>query len=486
MLTCQPSLRRISTGSMNTIAPLTDALIAEMKTILGPQGFSQDPDRIAPKLTEWRGKWTGHTPFLALPKTTDEVSRLVKLCYENNIAMTPQGGNTGLVGGQIPFGEVLISLERRKAVRDIAPLDDTLVAEAGVTLLEAQNLASEAGRYFPLSLAAEGTATIGGVISTNAGGTAVLCYGVTRDLVSGLEVVMADGKVFHGLKRLRKDNTGYDLKQIFIGAEGTLGIITAASLKLFPKLVGRATAIVAFETPQQAIALLGLAKAQSGGQVEAFELMGRYGLSLVLKHIPDTRDPLETVYPWYALIEVASATADEAQSALERILESAFEADLILDAVLAQNESQRLAFWRLREDHSAAEKAEGPAWKHDIAVPLSRMADYIIEGSDEVSKFLPGARIVTFGHVGDGNIHFNVITPEDMDGAQFNALRDQGAKVVHDLVNEYGGSISAEHGLGRMKTEEARIYKDQDTLFAMQALRFAFDPKRLFNPMVLF
>jgi FAD/FMN-containing dehydrogenase len=471
---------------MSNPPPVAPEVISQLKSVVGAGGFSQDPKRVTPKLTEWRGKWVGHTPLLLLPKSTKEVSEIVKICYEHNVAITPQGGNTGLVGGQIPFGEVLLSMEKMRAIRDVAPFDDTMVLESGITLLEAQNIAREAGRYFPLSLAAEGTATIGGVISTNAGGTAVLRYGVTRDLVSGLEVVLPNGEIFNGLKRLRKDNTGYDLKQLFIGAEGTLGIITAASLKLFPIMKGRATAIVAFESAQKAIDLLVTAKIETGGQVEAFELMGRYGLSLVLKHIPDTREPLETTYPWYALIEVASGDADAAQSGMERLLEAAFDNDLILDAAIAQNERQAAAFWRLREDHSAAEKCEGAAWKHDISVPLSRMADYIAEGSKALLDFLPGARIVTFGHVGDGNIHFNVIIPEGMDAAKFNDLRDQGALVVHDLVNAYHGSISAEHGLGRMKTHEAHVYKDEAAIAAMQAVRQALDPKRIMNPKVLF
>ena len=353
-------------------------------------------------------------------------------------------------------------------------------------MLEGQQIAEKAGRYFPLSLAAEGTATVGGVISTNAGGTAVLRYGVTRDLVSGLEVVLPNGDVFHGLRRLRKDNTGYDIKHMFIGAEGTLGIITAASLKLFPIMNSRSTAIVGFESAQKAIDLLVRAKQETGGQVEAFELMGRYGLSLVLKHIPDTREPLSSEYPWYALIEVASGDPQGAASSMERLLEAAFEEDLILDAAIAQNETQAAEFWRLREDHSAAEKAEGAAWKHDISVPLSRMAEYIDEGDRAVQAFLPGARLVAFGHVGDGNVHFNVIVPEGMDPAEFNALRDAGAKVVHDLVNAYEGSISAEHGLGRMKTQEALVYKDPVAVTAMQALRLALDPKRIMNPHVLF
>jgi len=373
-----------------------------------------------------------------------------------------------------------------KSVRDVAPTDDTMVLESGLSLLEAQQIAEKANRYFPLSLAAEGTATIGGVISTNAGGTAVLRYGVTRDLVSGLEVVLPNGEIFHGLKRLRKDNTGYDIKHMFIGAEGTLGIITAASLKLFPIMNSRSTAIVAFDTSQKAIDLLVRAKQETGGQVEAFELMGRFGLSLVLKHIPDTREPLDGQYPWYALIEVASGDPEGASASMERLLEAAFEEELILDAAIAQNETQAAEFWRLREDHSAAEKAEGAAWKHDISVPLSRMAEYMEEGRTAIENFLPGARLVAFGHVGDGNVHFNVIVPEGMDSVAFNALRDEGAKVIHDLVNAYEGSISAEHGLGRMKTEEALLYKDPVAVRAMQALRLALDPKRIMNPHVLF
>ncbi|ESQ83706.1 D-2-hydroxyacid dehydrogenase [Asticcacaulis sp. AC466] len=476
----------MSTPAVSETPPVSPEVIARIKAVVGDAGWSEDPMRVDPKLTEWRGKWKGHTPLLVLPKSTHEVSAVVKICFDNGVAITPQGGNTGLVGGQIPFGEILISLERMKAIRDVAPTDDTMVLEAGLTLLDAQQIAEKADRYFPLSLAAEGTATVGGVISTNAGGTAVLRYGVTRDLVSGLEVVLPNGDVFHGLKRLRKDNTGYDIKHMFIGAEGTLGIITAASLKLFPIMNSRATAIVAFDSAQKAIDLLVRAKQETGGQVEAFELMGRYGLSLVLKHIPDTREPLEGEYPWYALIEVASGDPQGASAAMERLLEAAFEEELVLDAVIAQNETQAAEFWRLREDHSAAEKAEGAAWKHDISVPLSRMAEYMEEGKAAIEAFLPGARLVAFGHVGDGNVHFNVIVPEGMDAAKFNALRDEGAKVVHDLVNAYEGSISAEHGLGRMKTNEALVYKDPVAVAAMQALRSALDPKRIMNPHVLF
>ncbi|HVZ30555.1 MAG TPA: FAD-binding oxidoreductase [Asticcacaulis sp.] len=477
---------------MSTAPALTEApavapeVLAQIKAVVGEAGWSDDPAKLDPKLTEWRGKWKGHTPLLVMPKSTEEVAAVVKICYANGVAITPQGGNTGLVGGQIPFGEILLSLGRMRAIRDVAPTDDTMVLETGLTLLEAQEIAEKANRYFPLSLAAEGTATVGGVISTNAGGTAVLRYGVARDLVSGLEVVLPNGEIFHGLKRLRKDNTGYDLKHLFIGAEGTLGIVTAASLKLFPIMNSRSVAIVGFESAQKAIELLVRAKQESGGMVEAFELMGRYGLSLVLKHIPNTREPLAAEYPWYALIEVASGDPEGAAASMERLLEAAFEEELILDATIAQNETQAAEFWRLREDHSAAEKAEGAAWKHDISVPLSRMAEYIEEGDKALQAFLPGARLVAFGHVGDGNVHFNVIIPEGMDADKFNALRDAGAKVVHDLAHAYEGSISAEHGLGRMKTQEALQYKDPVAVAAMQAVRAALDPKRIMNPHVLF
>ena len=477
----------MSTPAFATAAPeVHPDVVTAIKAVVGPKGWSDDAMRLDAKLTEWRGKWKGHTPLLVLPKTTEEVSAVVKICFDNGVAITPQGGNTGLVGGQIPFGEILISLERMRQVRDIAPTDDTMVLETGLTLLEAQQIAEKAGRFFPLSLAAEGTATVGGVISTNAGGTAVLRYGVTRDLVSGLEVVLPNGDIFHGLKRLRKDNTGYDLKHLFIGAEGTLGIITAASLKLYPVMNSRATAIVGFDSPHKAIDLLVRAKQETGGGVEAFELMGRYGLSLVLKHIPDTREPLSAEYPWYALIEVTSGDPDGAAAGMERLLEAAFEEELILDAAIAQNEAQANEFWRLREDHSAAEKAEGAGWKHDISVPLSRMADYIVEADDKIRGFLPGARVVAFGHVGDGNVHFNIIIPEGMEEVKFVGLRDAGAKVVHDLAHAYEGSISAEHGLGRMKTQEALQYKDPIAVAAMRSVREALDPKRIMNPHVLF
>jgi FAD/FMN-containing dehydrogenase len=461
-------------------------VLAALKAAAGNGGWTEDPSDIAPWLTEWRNRWSGNTPLMLTPRSTEEVARLVTICAEHRVAVVPQGGNTGLVGGQIPYGEVLLSTRKLRAVRDVTPLDDAMTVEAGVTLLEAQQAAEAAGRRFPLSLASEGSATIGGVISTNAGGTQVVRYGMMRDLVLGLEAVMPDGQVFHGLKRLRKDNTGYDLKQLLIGAEGTLGVVTAATLKLFPIMRSRATAMVGLETAHAAIELLARAKAETGGGVEAFELMKRIGMEFVLKHIPDTREPLDSTPPWYVLIELASGEPGAADAALERLLSDAFEAGLIIDAAIAQNDAQRAAFWKVREEQSAAQKPEGGGWKHDVSVPVSRIADFLDEAAMAVERFEPGARISAFGHVGDGNMHYDVLCPPGVDHAAFIGRWMEGSEIVHDIVARYDGSISAEHGLGRLKTEEARRYKTPLEVATMQAVRAAIDPLRIMNPAVLF
>ncbi|WP_409020979.1 FAD-binding oxidoreductase [Brevundimonas vesicularis] len=464
---------------------LTPAALDELKSAL-PGAWTQDATDMAPWLTEWRGRWTGQSPLLLQPRTTQEVARAIEICARHGIAVVTQGGGTGLVGGQIPHGEILLSTRKLRTVRDVTPLDDAMTVEAGVTLQEAQQLARENDRYFPLSLAAEGSATIGGVISTNAGGTAVLRYGVMRDLVLGIEAVMPDGQVFNGLKRLRKDNTGYDLKQLLIGAEGTLGVITAATLKLFPIMRSRATAIVGLDSHHDAVTLLARAKAETGGGVEAFELMKRLGMSLVLKNIPDTREPLESTPAWYVLIELASGEPGGADAAMERLLTSAFEEGLINDAAIAQNDAQKAAFWRLREEHSAGLKPEGGGWKHDVSVPVSRIADFIDEASAAVEKFHPGCRISVFGHVGDGNLHYDVIPGVGEDVQAFIGRWMEGSEVVHDVVARYNGSISAEHGLGRLKTDEARRYKAALEVSMMSAVRASLDPKRIMNPAVLF
>ena len=470
---------------MQTSAP-SSAVLDELKAALGPGGWTQDPEVVGPSLTEWRNRWIGNTPILLTPRSTEDVARAVTICAREGVAITPHGGGTGLVGGQVPFGEVLLSTRKMRAVRDVTPLDDAMTVEAGLTLLEAQQAATAAGRYFPLSLAAEGSATIGGVISTNAGGTQVLRYGMMRDLVLGIEAVMPNGEIFHGLKRLRKDNTGYDLKQLLIGAEGTLGVVTAATLKLFPIMRSRAVAVVGLETAAASVELLARAKAETGGGVEAFELMKRLGMELVLKNIPDTREPLESTPPWYVLIEIASGTPGGAEAQMERLLEVAFEEGLIVDAAIAQNEAQRAAFWRLREEHSAALKPEGGGWKHDVSVPISRIADFIDEASAAVERFHPGARVSVFGHVGDGNLHYDILPAIGEDIPAFIGRWKEGSEVVHDVVGAYHGSISAEHGLGRLKTEEVTRYKSPLEIETMAAIRRALDPKRIMNPAVLF
>ena len=467
-------------------AAVSEDVISRLKAALGEGGWSQDPDRLAPKLVEERGRWRGTTPLLVLPRTVDEVAAVVGICFETATPIVPQGGNTGLVAGQTPQGEVLLSLERMKAVREVTPLDDVLVAEAGVTLAQVHEAAAGVGRLFPLSLASEGSCTVGGLISTNAGGTAVLRYGAMRDLVLGVEAVLPNGEVFRGLKRLRKDNTGYDLKQLLIGAEGTLGVVTAASLKLYPRPVSRAVATAGLASADAAIDLLARAKRESAGAVEAFELMSRQSVAFALKNIPGVREPLQAAYPWYVLVETVSGEEGGAERAIERLLASAIEDGLVQDAALSQSEAQSKAMWRLREDLSAAQKPEGVNWKHDISVPVSRIPEFLQAADAALLARWPDARIAAFGHVGDGNLHYNIAQPEGGDAQAFDRDREAGADVVHGIVARLGGSISAEHGLGAMKTEEALRYKSPVEIEALRAIRRALDPKRIMNPRVLF
>src|SRR4051812_43760470 len=467
-------------------APVPADVLSRLKAVLGDGGWSQDPERLAPKLLEWRDRWTGTTPFLALPRTTADVAAVVGVCFEAGVPITTQGGNTGLVGGQIPQGEVLLSTERLRAIHEVDAYDDALTAEAGVTLAAVHEAAAAVGRRFPLGLASEGTATVGGVVSTNAGGTQVLRYGMARALVLGLEAVLPNGEVWNGLKRLRKDNTGYDLKHLLIGAEGTLGVITAASLKLYPLLASRCVAIAAVATPHDAIALLARAKDETGGAVEAFELMSRLGVAFALKHIPGLREPLEAVHPWYVLVETASGEPGAAEAAMERLLAGALESGLIQDAAIAQSDTQAHAFWAVRENQSGGQKPEGAAWKHDVSVPVSKVADFIDQATAAVEKLSPGVRVVAFGHVGDGNVHYDVLRADGASDDPHDALRDAGARIVHDIVAFMNGSISAEHGLGAMKSAEALRYKSAVEVEALRAIRGALDPQRIMNPRVLF
>ena len=467
-------------------APVPADVLSRLKSVLGEGGWSQDPERLAPKLLEWRDRWRGETPLLALPKTTADVAAVIGICAEAGVAITPQGGNTGLVGGQIPQGEVLLSTERMRAIREVDVDDEVLVAEAGVPLAVVHEAAAGIRRRFPIGLASEGTATVGGVISTNAGGTQVLRYGMARNLVLGLEAVLPNGEIWNGLKKLRKDNTGYDLKQLLIGAEGTLGVVTAAALKLYPLMASRAVALAGVDSPAAALRLLARAKEETGGGVEAFELMARQGVEFALKNIPGTRDPLAEPHPWYVLAEFGSGEAGASEAAMDRFLEAGLEDGLIRDAVIAQTETQAKAIWAIRENQSPAQKPEGATWKHDVSVPVSQVAVFLTEADALVRALVPDARIVAFGHIGDGNIHYDVLRPDGEGDAEHSAKRDQGSRKVHDLVASLGGSISAEHGLGAMKTEEARRYKSPVEIAALEAIRHALDPKRIMNPRVLF
>ena len=428
---------------------IAQATLDRLKAAAGPKGFSEDPAEIAPHLAEWRGRYHGTAQLMLKPAATAEVSELLQICNETNTPAVPQGGNTGLVGGQIPSaGEVLLSLERMNKIRHIDSADMSAIVESGVVLAQLQQAAEQAGAYFPLSLASEGSATIGGNVSTNAGGVNVLRYGSMRQLVLGLEVVLADGRVLDLLRTLHKDNTGYDLKQLFIGAEGTLGIVTAAALRLYPRPQLRETVFVAVPDPAAAIALLRFLKDATGGLVSAFELMSRAGIDLVLAHIPDTRDPLNVSSSWYVLTEITSGAGFSLRRIVEDTIAAAIETGTARDAVLAANESQRITLWRMRESFSEAQKLEGASIKHDVSVPVHAIPEFLHRGCAAISELIPGVRPVPFGHVGDGNIHFNFSAPENGDGQAFLARWDEVSRIIHDLASSFGGSISAEHGLG--------------------------------------
>ena len=466
--------------------PPSDALLNRLKALVGPLGWTDDPEILAPRLVEWRDRWSGATPLMLSPASTQETAAIVRLCAAEGVALTVQGGNTGLVGGQIPQGEVLLSTRRMRTIRDVDPVDDVLVAEAGVTLAEVQAAAAEAGRRFPLSLASEGTATLGGVVSTNAGGVAVLRFGTARHLILGLEAVLPNGEVWGGLRRLRKDNTGYDIKGLLSGAEGTLGIITAASVKLFPRPAGRAVAMVGLESPDAALDLLSRARRNADAGLEAFELMARQGVEFALRNIPGQRDPLPGTPPWRVLLEIASPDPAGAGRLMETLLSEASEAGVIGEAVIAAGEAQAAALWSLRENQSAAQKPEGATWKHDISVPVSQVPRFLREAGGAMAAFAPGCRISAFGHVGDGNIHFDVLRPEGGDDATHLARRAEGQARVHDIAIALGGSVSAEHGLGVMKADEARRQKDPAEIALLTTIRAALDPGRILNPRVLF
>ena len=461
----------------------TSEFIARLTEALGPKGVSTDPVEIDPHISDWRGRWKGSTPVLVKPATTEEVSKAMTLCAEYGFAVNPQGGNSGMVNGSVPQGEVLISLKRMNKVREVDVLNDSMTLEAGVILTRAQETADENGKLFPLSLGAQGVAMIGGLISTNAGGVGVLRYGMMRDLVLGIEAVLPDGRIWNGLRGLRKDNTGYDLKHLFIGAEGTLGVVTAATLKLFAKPAVKETAWAVVDSPAKAVELLQIAKAATGGAVTGFEIVPKLGLELVLKHIPDTRDPLPTTMPWRVLIELSLPREEGAREMMETLLGDAIEKGVAADAVICENEAQKAMVWKIRENIAVAEKAHGKALKHDVSVPVSRVAEFMDRGAALARSMVQGVDIIAFGHVGDGNIHFNVTPPPGVDQDAF--VSKEGLEVshaIHDLIASLNGSISAEHGIGRLKRDELAWRKSPVEMEMMRAVKKALDPDGRMNP----
>jgi FAD/FMN-containing dehydrogenase len=468
-------------------ATLSPELIARFRAIVGDKYAATEAADVAPYVTEERNLFHGHSPLVLRPGSTAEVAAICRLATQSRTALVPQGGNTGLVGGQTPTGgEVVVSMRRLDRIREIDIESNTMTAEAGVVLANAQQRAADADRLFPLSLGAEGSCTIGGNLSTNAGGTAALAYGVAREMALGLEVVLADGRILNALSKLKKDNTGYDLRNMFIGAEGTLGIITAATLKLFPKPRAVETAFVGLKSPDAALKLLGISRGEAAGSLTSFELIADIAVDFSVRHGIGIRDPLPGKHPWYVLMELSSPR-DDARDTLEAILARGMEDGIVDDAVIAANLSQRDAFWKLREEISAAQKPEGGSIKHDVSVPVAAVPAFIAEANEAVVKLVPGARPVPFGHLGDGNIHYNVSQPvaggEGRDGgAEFMARWHDVNAVVFDIVLRMGGSISAEHGIGQLKVADLPDVKDPVAIELMRSLKAMLDPLNILNP----
>ena len=459
-----------------------DALVR----IVGEDHALRDAASMAPYLVEWRDRYHGSAALVLKPANTAEVAAILGLANETRTAVVPQGGNTGLVGGQIPFesgNEILVCLERLNRVRGIDLESNTMMVESGLVLAKAQSVAESAGRLFPLSLASEGSCQIGGVLATNAGGMAVLTYGSARDLALGLEVVLADGRVWNGLRALRKDNSGYHLRDLFIGSEGTLGIITAAVLRLFPRPLQSVTAFVGLDQIERAPLFFARAQERAGSALTAFEIMPRIGIEFVLKHGAQTRDPLPEPHPWYVLLELTSPReGEDLASVAEGLLEAGLEAGEIAEAVIAASAAQAKDIWRLRELMSEVQRAEGGSIKHDVAVPVARVPELIARANQLVELMIPGARPVPFGHLGDGNIHYNVSQPPEMERAIFLSQWDALNAAVHEIVLDLGGTISAEHGIGRAKRELLIHAKQPLELDLMRRIKAAFDPNGILNP----
>src|SRR6185369_3909186 len=465
------------------VTAVSAATLARLIAVVGDKNAITDKDKQTPYLVEFRALWTGHTPVVLRPGSTREVSELLKIANETSTAIIPQGGNTGLVGGQIPHnGEIVLSLNRMDKIREVDPVSNTMTVEAGVTLQRAREAAAAADRLYPQLLPSEGTCTIGGNLSTNAGGIAALVHGISRSHAMGLEVVLADGRVLNDLNKLKKDNTGYDLKNLFIGAEGTLGIITAAVLRLIPRPRSVETAYAGVASPEAALDLLGLASERTAGAVTSFELMARAGIDIVLRHAAGMRDPLPEKHPWCVLIELSSQSRAGLRDVLEEILGAGLERGLIVDATIADNLEQAKMFWRMREMFGEAQRHEGGSIKHDISVPVAAVPAFIREADAAVTNLIPGARPLPFGHLGDGNIHYNITQPAGADKAEFLARWHEVNELVFAIVRKHGGSISAEHGIGVLKREFLPQVKDPVALDLMRTLKRTLDPKNILNP----
>lgn len=469
-----------------TIASRT--ILEQLKGLVGPAGFIDAPGELVPYLGEWRGLYSGKTPLVLMPASTAEASAIISLCAIHRIAVVPQGGNTGLVGGGVPQStaehtEILLSARRLAAIREVDPDNFSLTAEAGCTLAALQAAAAAANRLFALSLASEGSCQLGGVVSTNAGGTAVLRFGTMRELVLGLEVVLPDGRVLEGLRSLRKDNTGYDLKQLFIGAEGTLGFITAATCKLFPRPRQTVTGWVSVPDVGSAVRLFGAAREQLGDELTAFEFASDATLDLVLSHIPGTRSPLESRAPWHVLLELGTCRDQSGSDVLlTDFLARMQERGLVTDGVLATSGRQRDALWHLRHSMSEAQKKAGASIKHDISVPVARLPAFIAEATAWAERAAPGVRVVAFGHLGDGNVHFNLGPPPGSDPAPYLARWDEISRGIHGIAVALGGSFSAEHGIGMLKRDELAHWRGGVPVDVMRLIKGALDPLGIMNP----
>lgn len=462
----------------------SDAALLELKNLLGPKGFSMDEDVLAQHNAEARGKFDGKAEIILFPACTDEVAKAVAICAAHDIAIVPQGGNTGRCGGAVADqGQVILNLKRMNKITDLDGRDFTVTVEAGAILKSIQDAAATHDLLFPLSLGAEGSCQIGGNLATNAGGLNVIRYGNTRDLVLGLEVVLPDGSIWNGLSKLRKDNTGYDLRHLFIGAEGTLGIITKATLKLFPQPKHIATAWVAVPTPDAALDLLALARRDSGDAIAAFELMSSFAHDTSITHLPNITRPLASNTDLHVLIELTSSRpGDDLNTLLIDILDTAMTSGFATDATVAQSDAQRKNLWAIREGIPEAQGFEGASIKHDVSVPVSKVPDLLTRGMTAAKDLIPGIRPCPFGHVGDGNIHFNFSQPTDMTKADYLARWEDLNRVIHDIVTDLGGSISAEHGIGRLKRDELAHYASAEKMKLLRAIKTAIDPDDRLNP----